>query len=460
MVTILAVHIKRHQEALATLAFPVLMALLALLFAPQQPASNLSPDFDFELIDLGYGSLTQQELELEIPLPFEPDVEIVPDIAVITEPEIPPADKWQSYQIKRNDTLGSILQKIDVDEASRRFLVSQKLSSYRKLRAGRPIYYKLAEDGELLALRYKTSPELHLNFIRAEDGNMEVTETAPVLSTAITVKQAQITEQNNSLFAASDNVRIPDGAIQQVIDALETRIDFVRDTRVGDNFAVVYEEYTDEDGDSAGPGQVLGLRYVNRGEEVLGLRNPTDGGYYDEQGVSLQRAFLKSPLKFSRISSKFSLRRFHPILKKWRSHRGVDFAAPTNTPIRSTADGVISYIGKKGGYGNVVMIEHFGKYLTLYGHLNKFASKIKRGSKVSQGQVIGYVGSTGLATGPHLHYEFHNNGKQVDPLSAKVPTRKPPLTDQSLQDFIIATKEVREMLNGADGESGLASTNS
>ena len=254
----------------------------------------------------------------------------------------------KSYVIRRNDTLGSILQKIKVDEPSRRYLVSQNLSSYRKLRAGKPILYKLDANGVLLALRYKTSPDLHLNFVRDAAGNMDVAETQPVLTTATIVKQASITETNNSLFAASDNVLIPDGVIQQVIDSLETRIDFVRDTRLGDNFAVVYEEYTDADGDNAGSGNLLGLRYTNRGKKLLGLRNPDDGAFYDQQGTSLQRAFLKSPLKFSRISSKFSLRRFHPVLKKWRSHRGVDFAAPTNTPIRASGDGVIDFIGRQG----------------------------------------------------------------------------------------------------------------
>ena len=448
--------LSQHTDALATLAFITFAACLSLILAPSEtdadPESALWRDLftfseAFTEIEEESPLFTPSTKIIELDLPFEQvpesDVE-VPDFA-----SAPPG--WHEYEIRRNDTLGGILRKINVDEEARSFLVTQKMVTYRKLRRGTSLYYQLNPSGELVALRYKASPELHFNFSRAADGTMTAVEGAPELTSKTIVNSAIITEDANSLFAASDQANVPDAIIQRMIDALETRIDFSRDTRLGDNFVVVYETLYDEDGEYAGPGPLLGINYQNRGKESLGLLNLEDGRFYTPEGESVAQAFLRSPLKFSRISSRYTLSRYHPVLKKWRSHRGVDFAAPTNTPVRAAADGTISFAGRNGGYGNLVRIEHFSRYSTLYGHLNKFGPKIKKGVKVTQGQLIGYVGSTGLATGPHLHYEFRISDKHVDPLSVDVPTNRPPLEGAELAKFQTQTAAHKDLLERAIG---------
>src|SRR5690606_2147080 len=192
-------------------------------------------------------------------------------------------------------------------------------------------------------------------------------------------------------------------------------IDFHRDLRRGDHFNVIYETYTHQ-GSFIRSGKVLALEFVNKSTayQAAWYEHNGSGAYYSFDGQSLKKAFLRSPMEFTRISSGFS-RRFHPIHKPWREHKGVDYAAPTGTPIRSTADGVIEFIGTQRGYGNTVVVKHHGNYSTLYAHMSAFAPGLRKGARVSQGQMIGRVGSTGWATGPHLHYEFRIAGKQVDP---------------------------------------------
>lgn len=446
-----SLRLGQHADALATLAFVAFAACLSLVLAPPEtdadPQSELWSDlfsFSDALIEIEEESplYTPSSKVIELDLPFDQVPESDLELA---ETSSAPAG-WQEYVIQRNDTLGGILNKIDADAEARAFLVTQKMATYRKLRRGYSLYYKTNATDQLVALRYKASPELHFNFTRGLDGTLEAIEGAPELSARTIVNSAAITEDANSLFAASDQANVPDAIIQRMIDALETRIDFSRDTRLGDNFVVVYEVLYDADGEYAGPGPLLGINYQNRGKQSLGLLNQQDGRFYTPEGESLTQAFLRSPLKFSRISSRYSLRRYHPVLKKWRPHRGVDFAAPTNTPVRAAADGTVSVAGRSGGYGNLVRIEHFGRYSTLYGHLNKFGAKIKKGAKVTQGQVIGYVGSTGLATGPHLHYEFRVDDKHVDPLSVDVPTNRPPLEGEELASFQTQANAIRELL--------------
>lgn len=438
-----------HGDALATFGFVTLMALLALAMSPAQEREATVPESWFDFLESNPESpyeapnLVAVEKELELDLPF------VQEVDEEGNPTIPTLAKY--YTIKRGDTLGAILRRITEDKAAITYLVTQKLNSYRKLRRGRQVEYEISDAGKLTKLRYKASPDLHMTFTQGAAGAMQVSEGAPELVASIEIKTATITTANNSLFAASDAAGVPDAVIQAVIDALETRIDFQRDTRLDDRFSVIYEKLVDSDGDDAGTGRMYALRFINQGKTITGLLNADAGGYFEPSGESLQRAFLRSPLKFTRISSRYTKRRFHPVLKKWRSHRGVDFAAPTNTPVRSSADGVVDFIGKKGGYGNVVMIKHFDKYLTVYGHLNKFAKSVRRGSRVSQGQLIGYVGSTGLATGPHLHYEFRIGNEYKDPLSTAVPTNKPPLEGAALAQFLQLNQEYISMLNITSG---------
>jgi len=204
-------------------------------------------------------------------------------------------------------------------------------------------------------------------------------------------------------------------------------IDFYLDLRRGDRFAVVYElRYVD--GEPVGPGRIVAAEFENRGRTLRAFRwrlDDGDEGYYGDDGAPLRKAFLRSPMEFSRVTSGFSAARFHPILQTWRAHKGVDYGAPAGTPVRATGDARVVFAGRQGGYGNVIELRHRGQFSTLYAHLSRFAPQVKAGIRVAQGEVIGYVGQTGWATGPHLHYEFRVAGEQRNPLTVALPGGAP-----------------------------------
>jgi murein DD-endopeptidase MepM/ murein hydrolase activator NlpD len=224
--------------------------------------------------------------------------------------------------------------------------------------------------------------------------------------------------------------------IMQLAHIFGWDIDFALNIRNGDSFSVIYQEdYLN--GKKLNDGPILAAEFINQGHVYRAIRytDPTgNSDYYDPSGKSMRKAFLRTPVEFTRISSGFTMGRFHPILNKIRAHKGVDYAAPTGTPIKATGDGKITFRGRKGGYGNVVILQHGARYSTLYGHMSKFRGGLAVGSRVRQGQVIGYVGMTGLATGPHLHYEFRIDGVHRDPLRVKLPGAEP-LGNKYRDDF-------------------------
>jgi murein DD-endopeptidase MepM/ murein hydrolase activator NlpD len=239
-------------------------------------------------------------------------------------------------------------------------------------------------------------------------------------------------EIKSSLFGATDAAGLPDAIAVQIADIFSTDIDFHRDLRKGDRFSVVYEVWYHE-GEPVRYGRVLAAEFINQGKSYqVVYYNYADnqGGYYTLDGKSARKQFLRSPLEFSRVTSGFSSARFHPVLQAWRAHKGVDYGAPTGTRIKAAGDGVVEFAGKQGGYGNVVIMRHQSKYTTLYGHLSGFAKGLHKGTRVSQGDVIAYVGATGLATGPHLHYEFRIDGVQQNPLRIAMPAAPHILPEQ------------------------------
>jgi len=224
-----------------------------------------------------------------------------------------------------------------------------------------------------------------------------------------------------------DNAGVPESVALQIVEILSSDIDFHRDLRKGDRFTVVYDSLY-INGEPARAGRVRAVEFVNQGTPHRALYFEADNGesgYYAPDGKNLKKAFLRSPLEFSRISSGFSSARFHPILKTWRAHSGIDYVAPTGTRVKAASDGVVAFAGWQGGYGNVVILQHQGIYSTVYGHLSSFAKGLRKGQRVSQSDVIGHVGATGMATGPHLHYEFRQNGVQRDPLKVATPAANP-----------------------------------
>jgi murein DD-endopeptidase MepM/ murein hydrolase activator NlpD len=225
----------------------------------------------------------------------------------------------------------------------------------------------------------------------------------------------------------------------QLADIFGGDIDFHRDLRKGDRFAVIYES-VNHLGRAVRSGRILAAEFVNNGKTYRAAWFADDaggentGGYYTAEGKNIRKTFLRSPLEFSRITSGFTSARFHPVLQKWRAHRGVDYGAPVGTRVKATGNGVVEFVGVQGGYGKVVILRHQGRYTTLYGHLSGFASGLRKGSRISQGDVIAFVGATGLASGPHLHYEFRVGDVHQNPLAIALPSA-PPLMPQQLAQF-------------------------
>ncbi|UJP06018.1 MAG: M23 family metallopeptidase [Nitrosomonas sp.] len=278
------------------------------------------------------------------------------------------------------------------------------------------------------------------------DDEFVMTEQPIELKSQIHMKSGTI---NRSLFAATDNAGIPNGIATQLAQILASEIDFHRDLRQGDHFTVVYETFSSSNGRRAKTGRVLAVEFINRGKSHQAIyfksSNGTEG-YYTPEGESLRKAFLLSPLDFTRVTSGFTNARFHPILKEWRAHRGIDYAAPTGTPVKATANGIVQFSGSQKGYGNLIILKHNGKYETAYGHLSRFATGLSKGKRVNQGDIIGYVGATGMATGPHLHYELRVDSIQRDPAKVILPTA-PPIAKRDLNNFQKETQQFVARLN-------------
>lgn len=337
-----------------------------------------------------------------------------------------PADFWQVDQVRRDDTLASLMARLNVRNQDaldflRRNSDASALAS--GLRPGRTIQAQTTEDGELLKLQYQTGLNTALK-IEHTDSGYQAESITPELETHNVLKSAEI---SSSLFEATDSADIPDQVAIQLADIFSSDIDFHSDLRRGDRLMVVYEA-SYHNGELVKTGQVLAAEFINDGKTYSAImyRNPEgQASYYTPEGKSLHKSFLRSPLEFSRITSGFSLARFHPILQTMRAHKGVDYAAPIGTRIKAAADGTVEFAGVKGGYGNVIVLQHQNGISTVYGHMSGFAQGMRRGTKVAQGEIIGFVGMTGLATGPHLHYEFLVNGQQRDPMKIALPTATP-----------------------------------
>ena len=251
-------------------------------------------------------------------------------------------------------------------------------------------------------------------------GDGYTTRTLPAqLEKRLFVRTGEI---STNLYAATDAAGMPEAAANQLAEIFSGDIDFHHDLRKGDRFTVMYEMIY-SNGTLINTGRIQAAEFISQGQTYHAVYFRDD--YYTAEGKSVRKAFLRSPIAFSRVSSGFTKSRFHPVLNKWRSHKGVDFAAPIGTKVKATSDGVISSFGRQGGYGNVILINHQGRFTTVYGHLSRFAKGLRRGQRVAQGEVIGYVGMTGLTSGPHLHYEFRIDGQQRDPLRVALPDAKP-----------------------------------
>ena len=372
---------------------------------------------------------------------------ILPQAAILNEGD---SAYWREARIQRGDTIASLLNRLQVEDAAAvNFIRSAKnAKTLYQLVPGRSVRAQTSEDGELIALRYIASDSTLLSVDRDGAGFKAAEQAAP-LDTRVAMKSGEI---RSSLFGATDAAGVPDAIATQMAEAFSSDIDFHLDIRKGDRFTVLYETHFSQ-GESVKTGRMLAAEYVNQGKVFRAIYfKDREGreGYYTPDGKNLRKAYLRSPLEFSRITSGFSSARLHPVLQTWRAHKGVDYGAPTGTPIRATADATVAVAAKQNGYGNVIILQHGGNISTVYGHLSAFAKGLRPGARVRQGDVIGYVGATGMATGPHLHYEFRVAGVQRNPLTVPMPQAFP-IATQYKNDFLASTHPLTaklEMLRG------------
>jgi len=370
------------------------------------------------------------------PLDNIPVQKIVLDLSL---PNIPQANDaniklWRQERIQRNDSVASLLARLKIsNQEMTNFLHdARNIKIMRRLVPGKTIHAQTTAAGELLTLRYFPSRSEQL-LIKKIDGIFKVAKLPVKRETHIQMKSGVI---KSSLFAATDGANVPDSVAIQIAEIFASDIDFHRDLRKEDRFKVVYESHYSS-GEPTGTGRVLAVEFVNKGKPYQAVyfeANDKERGYYTPEGKNLRREFLRSPLKFSRISSGFSRSRYHPILKKRRAHKGVDYAAPRGTPVRATANGTVAVSTRQRGYGKLIILKHRRRYSTAYAHLSAFAKGLRKGKRVNQGDIIGYVGSTGMATGPHLHYEFRINGVQRNPRRVVMPAAIP-LSSKNIPAF-------------------------
>jgi murein DD-endopeptidase MepM/ murein hydrolase activator NlpD len=328
---------------------------------------------------------------------------------------------WREERIQRGDTIGSLLARLQVTdpEAIAYLRGARHVRSLYQLVPGRTVRAITTDDGELVKLRYLRGDGTELTVDKRGEDFLARERTLP------TERRLQMSSGaiQSSLFAATDAAGLSDSVAVQLAEVFSSEVDFHRDLRPGDRFAVVFEAFY-SNGEFVRSGRIVAAEFTNAGRAFRAVyyQDPQGrGGYYTPEGKNMRKSFLRSPLEFSRISSGFSLSRFHPVLNRWRAHTGIDYAAPSGTRVKATADGYVQFVGRQGGYGNLIVLHHKNEYSTAYGHLSAYAKGLRVGQHVNQGDIIGYVGMTGLATGPHLHYEFRVHGVYQNPLKLAVP---------------------------------------
>jgi len=339
-------------------------------------------------------------------------------------PVQPPQLQWQTFDIRSGDTLSSLFGKAGFDDGLMLSVIhgEGEAGKLQRLYAGETIRFATDEAGELTAVELQRDRLESLRISRTDDsfgGETVVREpdARPVFASGVI---------EGSLYVAAREAGLSDRVAMEMAGIFGWNIDFVYDVRKGDRFEVVYEELY-LDGEKFGTGEILSARFLNRGEEVIALRYTDSNGdtdYYSPNGSSMRKAFLRTPIN-ARVSSSFNLQRRHPVLDVVRPHEGTDYAAPPGTPIKAAGDGRVIFAGWKGGYGRTVILQHGENITTLYAHMSRLGRGIRNGSRVKQGDTIGHLGSSGMVTGPHLHYEFRVNGSPRNSRTVKLPDAKP-----------------------------------
>jgi murein DD-endopeptidase MepM/ murein hydrolase activator NlpD len=350
----------------------------------------------------------------------------------------------QTERVRRGDTFASLLARLGAfDLEFQRFVATHPVArKILQLKAGRTVLAELDDAGRILKFSYRLNGlddnETQITragrrvLIQRDGDQFSAREEEAVVERAI---ETRATEIRTTLFAATIASGIPDSVAGQLDDVFGLELDVHKDLRRGDKVRVVYETLREAGSfDTPVAGRVLAAEIVTGGvrheaawfeRAAAKAARPGRGEYYTFSGQGLKKAFLRNPVEVSAVMSGFTQARLHPVMRDWRAHKGVDFAAPTGTKVRSVGDGTVEFIGQQRGYGNVVIVKHPGDITTLYAHLSDFVDGLTTGSRISQGDIVGYVGQTGWATGPHLHYEFRIHGEQTNPLTVALPQAHP-----------------------------------
>lgn len=390
--------------------------------------------------------LAHSEMETyELPLPPRSAVYAPPATSPheLTAKAVDDGKDWQSFVVKPGFNFAIICSRAGVNagEVHTLMQLGKPVEALKTLYPNDIIRMKILPNGLLAGLEYEIDKTRRLVVTRvgeALDGNSLF--EAEFVEKPVEVRTKHATGViSDSLFLAARSAGLSDRKAIELAGIFAWDIDFTHEVRKGDRFTVVYEEQY-QSGEKIGEGPIVAAEFVNQNETYRAIRytDPEENSdYYAPDGSRLRKSFLRNPIKpgLFRISSHFNLKRKHPVLHKIRAHKGVDYAASTGTPIRASGDGKIIHRGRKGGYGNTIIIQHGQRYSTLYAHMSKFAKNARVGQRVKQGQVIGYVGASGLATGPHLHYEFRIDGAHRNPLTVKYPSGEP-VPEQYKQDFL------------------------
>ena len=363
---------------------------------------------------------------------------------------------WQQASVQPGQSLAELFAQLGLspNDLQRVLDADGGQSGLTHIRPGQRFEFLRGAHDELLALHYDRNETQQVT-LRFHDGQTrEQIRTRP-LERMTRLAHGTITD---SLIAAGNHAGMSNAMVLELAKVFGYDIDFAQDLRAGDSFSVVYDNVY-RDGEYVRPGNIIAAEFINRGRRYTAFRYELPDGnaaYYSEDGRPMRKSFLRTPVDFTRISSRFSVTRMHPILGRMRAHKGVDYAAPTGTPIYAAGDGVVVFRGRENGYGNFVLIRHNKDISTAYGHMSRFAKGLHRGERVHQGEIIGYVGMTGLATGPHLHYEFRVDGVQRDPLTVTLP-KPAPLPAAQLLAFRRSIAPALAQIDQLHGDARLAS---
>lgn len=359
---------------------------------------------------------------------------------------------WQDITVTKGDSLARIFKRLRLSPQDLHTIMTQgkETSVLKRLKPGQRVAFQIV-DNQFVALKYPVDLVTTLHVVRKDD-RIQATRITEELETR--AKHANVTI-TDSLFLSGVAAGLSENLVMQLVAIYGWDIDFALDIRSGDRFSMIYEEHY-KNGVKVREGPIIAAEFVNRGTCYRAVRFTHEDGhseYYSDTGRSMRKAFLRTPVKFTRISSRFSLKRKHPILNRLHAHRGVDYAAPNRTPVKATGDGTVTYLGRKGGLGNAIILKHGGRYDTVYAHLSSYKKGLRPGQRVKQGQIIGFVGMTGLATGPHLHYEFRVNGVHRNPLTVKVPKANG-IPTNAMKDFMAQVEPLLAELDSIQAPAG------